>query len=654
MISDDIINELIMMNDTNLRNDGYEVLKLAMEHEISVHLIELMMGYIDMNYQDDEGYTIVMKILRYWSEHVKLDQHVKLLLDQDFDVNLQNLKFFETALMIALQLKVSGESVKYLINKNFKPDLQNKHGETVLMQAIKKGLEDDMIKLIIKRGVNPDLRNKHGMTVLMLAVNYRAQLSDELIEILINRGYDSDLQDEKGRNTAMIAIESGLSYELTRKLIENQRNHIMISKDGYTLLMLAVKHGLPYDIIKYLIEKSSKIENYNVKTRRNLIMCAILSYYGDIEEYYNVIKLLFDHKYVFNRYKEEDYTVLMLAVVRFCGRSVEDLLGDKYEYDVHVIEKTVQNRVYEEKIIVLLIEHFVGLNQRCQNGRTALMYAILYNNNRNVIKILLDHKCNLDIICHNGYNALLFAVKEQKKDYINMLLEAGADPTVRDVLGNTALMLMARHSASYSDETILKIVSSSKSIINLRNHENLDALALAACNTTNGSSHLMVDILLKNNAGCPRTIYSKYTSMGELLHKSIKYRKSDIDTLLLFHSNFCGISYYPQQNTLEMEFHTMVRILNMRLHSYKILKELPQKIGEIGFAPYSVGEHLLKMKFELFGSCKKTPQQIYDEMREKRLPFGENLLDYFNLRETTDQSNIIDFFTNFNYLKSPP
>jgi hypothetical protein len=104
---------------------------------------------------------------------------------------------------------------------------------------------------------------------------------------------------------------------------------------------------------------------------------------------------------------------------------------------------------YFVKIVKLLIKKGANINKTDERGQTVLHYAAAMPKEITTesLKLLLDKGIFVDTQNPEKHTPLFFAYGTQNKTAINLLLDAGADPTMRDIEG-----YLPHHSKSVSIE----------------------------------------------------------------------------------------------------------------------------------------------------------------------------------------------------------
>ena len=94
------------------------------------------------------------------------------------------------------------------------------------------------------------------------------------------------------------------------------------------------------------------------------------------------------------------------------------------------------------EIMEWLLEQGADLHQRERTGYNALMAAVL-NNQADTTRALLRHGAEVNGQENsNGLTALMWAVRNDNPQMVEWLLDAGADPSVRNQAGETAAQLV--------------------------------------------------------------------------------------------------------------------------------------------------------------------------------------------------------------------
>lgn len=149
-----------------------------------------------------------------------------------------------------------------------------------------------------------------------------------------------------------------------------------------------------------------------------LLVCILIPNIKNIEKY---IKEVLKKKPDLNLQGKNDWTALM-AAARF---SINDT----------------------ESIVKMLIDSGADPNIQNINNWTALMEVIRYVNHTNenkesgkiVIQALIEIGANLDLQDKEGWTALMMAVKYSTLDIVKLLINAGADPNIKNKMNKTAI-----------------------------------------------------------------------------------------------------------------------------------------------------------------------------------------------------------------------
>jgi len=128
------------------------------------------------------------------------------------------------------------------------------------------------------------------------------------------------------------------------------------------------------------------------------------------------------------------------------------------------------------RLVRELLEPKVDINTQDENGDTALTLAI-HMGYKPMVELLLDKGANPNIKNNVfwGYTALLWAVDKDKPDIVKLLLEKGVNPNIQDNFDNTALMIAARNNRIL----IVRLLLDSGASLDLVNNEGKTALDLA-------------------------------------------------------------------------------------------------------------------------------------------------------------------------------
>lgn len=156
---------------------------------------------------------------------------------------------------------------------------------------------------------------------------------------------------------------------------------------------------------------------------------------GNVKE----VKALLDSGADVNSKEAEGETPLMYAAAE--GHTEIVLLLLRRGADIHkhsVNDQTALGRAAmygHADTVEMLLNHGAKVDEQMDQGGTPLMHAA----NVPTAKVLLSHGAKVNAQNHFGFTALMGAAAEGKIDIVNLLVAAGADTTLTDNGGRTAL-----------------------------------------------------------------------------------------------------------------------------------------------------------------------------------------------------------------------
>ena len=348
--------------------------------------------------------------------------------------------------------------IKYLMSKGFDINSKTPDGECLLLQAAKKRLSLVMIEKLLELGADPYVENSDGDNMLVSAAKLE---------------YDAGDEEEKGALGIYIAEHLDLSrldvsdrYGITPLMYAAMENHILLAKaliahgsdvnaagtqpvgnnsywikmDGVTPLALACRCG-NVELAKLLLEAGA--DETLRDTKGNPPVFSLLRYphgfhqnariddpmYGRKRELLSLLKEL-------ELTDEEGYTVLM--------RSMED---SRDSFDK---ASAYSNNL---SITLALIERGVNLEHTGNDGKRPLHLAVKALGD--IYKNLIKAGVELNVRDSDGNTPLLIACQQSDEKTVRYLLKAGADFTITNNKGKTAMDLCTERGFTSAVELML-------------------------------------------------------------------------------------------------------------------------------------------------------------------------------------------------------
>jgi ankyrin repeat protein len=193
--------------------------------------------------------------------------------------------------------------------------------------------------------------------------------------------------------------------------------------------------------VRTTIETIREYINYNIYRSDNKtpLIIAIEKNNKDI------VKILLENNVDVEKVVDGD-TPLIYAIKNNNKDIVELLLGknanvnklDRFGNTPLII--AIENN-YED-IVKLLLEKDANVNKPDSSGYTPLMNAIKHKRDEKIIDLLLKY----------DYITLMIAIENNNKDYVNLLLNKGADVNKKDISDNTPLMIAFEYKHKHKDD----------------------------------------------------------------------------------------------------------------------------------------------------------------------------------------------------------
>jgi ankyrin repeat protein len=267
--------------------------------------------------------------------------------------------------------------------------------QTALAYATENG-NLEMVQTLLVAGADINANSRDGQTALM----YLSKKADlDFVRQLLAAGADVNARDQGGE-TPLLKAATSSSLAVFQELISHGANVFAENNEGTTVLMRAAENADPQ--IATLLLKSGVSVNAQDANKETALLIA--ANWGSAA----TVKVLIDARADMNMKDSEGKTALILAA------SNEDA-----------------------RLAKLLIDESADVDAKEHDGNTALMIAV-DSDRVQTIGALIEADAKIDATDNDGWTALMRA---NQPETVLLLLNAGADLTIKNKEGQTALSL---------------------------------------------------------------------------------------------------------------------------------------------------------------------------------------------------------------------
>lgn len=439
---------------------------LITKHNAVLHFDSLF----DLFVPDDPNYlklfSLILDNLRHKDQNFNIDQtnengdsllfracekgcieYVKLLLFLKSNINLQN-SLGNTPLWIACYKKYLNIII-FLLDADADVNLENYKGNAPISCICQKGTKE-IAEILLSRGAEINKLNKNGDSLILLCCRNG---QSEVLELLLFQS-DPDLIKHKAHidgffpliasteanRPECIKVLSNFGVDIEEKT--DDTNEILA---GATALHLAAYYGR-FDAAKTLIELGA---NVNAKEIHGQTPLHIAIIQGNV----NIIKLLIDKKA--DPFIKDNNNNVPVSYIRTDQVEIKKILINPV---LNILLKLARGEFTKEEM-------------------ASATHLLTYNSE---VVPIFNKKELVNIGESDGTTLLMTAIINSNFDVAKLFLEAGADPTIKNVFGMSAISW----SLWINNQRI-------KKLLGLDNNNNtvqeIDNLKKAATNTQNAS-----------------------------------------------------------------------------------------------------------------------------------------------------------------------
>ena len=290
---------------------------------------------------------------------------------------------------------------KCLIDAGANVNARSSTGATPLIVASFKNSDYRILEMLLKAGADVNASADEGITPLICAA--RSNTNFLIIKTLIQAGADVNARMNDGTTPLMSAATDNPNPQVLEMLINAGADVNSRSKDGSTALLLTTLHNSNPEILNILIKAGADVNVYGAFGVTPLMGVAQTNTNPE------ALKILIKAGADVNASSDDRFTPLMASAFKNPNPQITEML----------------------------IKAGADVNARNEKGGTPLLYAIAGKNHKDIVKTLIENNADVNA-CDNARNTpLMLAAKEDLVNMFEILLDAGADPDIKDNFGKS-------------------------------------------------------------------------------------------------------------------------------------------------------------------------------------------------------------------------
>jgi len=389
-------------------------------------------------------------------------------------------------------------------------DQTDVRGNTALMLAA-KNRKTDMLKLLLERGADFSISNRKKQTAIdfVFAADYPAgkallisygigpgTTAITIAEVNVTSSLDqfkTAVEQRGGRYTGWpllnIAIELG-ETSLSKEIIQQQPVLDAVDDDGNSSVHVAARKGDPV-ILGQLVVHGANLNATNARNETALYLAAESTCLKCVE-------LLLANKADPSIASKLKIAPLEVAIRNDQAEIARALLTAKTSYaGIHrALLMAIQKDM--EDLSNMLIERDSKLGSVDNKKRSALWHSADRGLKKTSALLINSGKIDINSQDSNGYGALAQAVKNGHLAMVSLLINKGADVTLRTNAANTLIML----AILAKNPDIVELLLTRAGDVNAQDHIGDTALMLAAGSAQNEVVEMLIeagaDLQLRN------------------------------------------------------------------------------------------------------------------------------------------------------------